>query len=664
MKYRSPLLALCALALTQFAMAAPPTEYFFDAPEFSGAKLSPTARYLAVRAGEPGKRQGLAVIDLDKMDIQPVIGYSDVDIGDFQWINSERLVYDTADRQAARGSVHRAPGLFAINRDGSRLVQLAERDGDGRIVATEQRHRAEILPWNHFLIPQQGTQETDWIYVINPSFAGSEIRHVDLKRVHTFNGAVQTVPRPQHTKEWLLDFKGEPRLAMARDAGVDTVHYRDPATDQWRVLASFNSYTDRVNSFSPLGFGANGKLYATANMGRDKASVYTVNLDTGKVDADPKISSDDYDVEGDFISGSNKLLGVRLTTDAATTTWFDAGMQAIQKAVDALLPDNVNLISVAARPETPWVLVESYSDVMPRTYLVYNTATRALKRIGGEHPRIDPAQMGRQQTLRYTARDGLSIPATLTLPPGVPHKNLPLVVLVHGGPYVRGNSWGWEAHAQFLATRGYAVLEPEYRGSTGYGYKHFRAGWKQWGLAMQDDIADGAKWAIAQGIADPKRICIAGASYGGYAALMGLVNDSDLYRCGINWVGVTDIGLLYNGTWTEKSDISDHWRKYGMPELVGDQVKDAAQLKATSPLHQAARIKQPLLLAYGGSDDRVPMHHGKQFYDAVKNTNQEVEWVLYPSEGHGWKLQKTHVDFWDRVERFLARHIGPKRIEP
>lgn len=659
MKYRDLLFALSALA-APCAMAAPPTEYFFDAPQFSGAQLSPTARYLAVRAGEPGKRLGLAVIDLEKMDIQPVIGYSDVDIGEFQWINDQRLVYDTTDLQAARGSVHRAPGLFAINRDGGRPVQLAERDGDGRIVSTEQRHRAEILPWNHFLIPQHGKQDSDWVYVINPTHAGPrEVRHVDLKRVHTYNGSVQTVPRPPHTQDWLLDFKGEPRLARAKDGGKELVYYRDPATDQWRVLASFQAYTDRANGFSPLAFGPNGTLYASAHMGRDKASIHTVNLGTGALDPEPKVSTDEYDVQGTFVTGSNKLLGVRLTTDASTTAWFDNGMQAVQKAVDALLPDNVNLISVAARPETPWVLVESYSDVMPRTYLIYNTATRALKRIGGEYPRIDPAQMGRQQTLRYKARDGLSIPATLTLPPGVPQKNLPLVVLVHGGPYVRGTTWGWDAHAQFLATRGYAVLEPEYRGSTGFGYQHFRAGWKQWGLAMQDDIADGAKWAIAQGIADPKRVCIAGASYGGYAALMGLLNDSDLYRCGINWVGVTDIALLYNGTWTENSDVSDRWRQYGMPELVGDLVKDANQLKATSPLQQATRIKQPLLLAYGGSDQRVPMHHGKKFFDAVKATNPQVEWLLYPSEGHGWKLQKTNVDFWERVERFLARHIGP-----
>jgi dipeptidyl aminopeptidase/acylaminoacyl peptidase len=270
--------------------------------------------------------------------------------------------------------------------------------------------------------------------------------------------------------------------------------------------------------------------------------------------------------------------------------------------------------------------------------------------------------MGREDLVHYAARDGLKIPAWLTLPKGK-DKNLPLVVLVHGGPYVRGGQWGWDAEAQFLASRGYAVLQPEYRGSTGYGALHFRAGWKQWGLKMQDDIADGAKWAIAQGIADGKRICIAGASYGGYATLMGLVNDPDLYQCGIDWVGVTDIKLLYTGHWSFRDDLPDGWKQYGMPYLIGDLEKDADQFKATSPLEQAARIKQPLLLAYGAADQRVPLYHGTKFYDAVKATNKNVEWVVYEEEGHGWALVKNRVDFWTRVERFLNKSIGPASIK-
>jgi dipeptidyl aminopeptidase/acylaminoacyl peptidase len=174
---------------------------------------------------------------------------------------------------------------------------------------------------------------------------------------------------------------------------------------------------------------------------------------------------------------------------------------------------------------------------------------------------------------------------------------------------------------------------------------------------MQDDVADGARWAIAQGIADPKRICIAGASYGGYATLMGLIRDPDLFRCGVAWAGVADLKLMY-GSWLHGSDFPKQYIRYGMPQLVGDLEKDAAQLTATSPVEQAARLRQPLLLAHGSADRRVPRAHGVRLRDAVRATNKDVEWVEYEDEGHGWTLPKNRFDFWTRVEKFLDRHIG------
>jgi dipeptidyl aminopeptidase/acylaminoacyl peptidase len=269
-------------------------------------------------------------------------------------------------------------------------------------------------------------------------------------------------------------------------------------------------------------------------------------------------------------------------------------------------------------------------------------------------PGMNPLQMAATRFVRFKARDGREIPAYLTLPKGA-GKNLPMVVLVHGGPWARGGHLEWNRTVQFLASRGYAVLQPEFRGSLGFGRAHFEAGWKQWGQAMQDDVADGARWAIAQGVADPKRICIAGASYGGYATLMGLIKNPELFRCGVDWVGVTDINLLYDLRFTNTSQEA---KTYGLPVLIGDQVKDAAMLKANSPLENAAKITQPLLLAYGGQDRTVPIEHGRKFYAAVKQTNPHVEWIEYPDEGHGWRYERTSLDFWSRVEKFLAQNLG------
>ena len=640
----------CLLTFAAAAAEPVPIEQFFENPAVSGAVLSPSARYLAVRSGEKGRRDYLAVFDLVGNTGKPVAFFADADIGNFRWISDQRLVFDTADRQSGVGEIDNAPGLYAVNRDGSALRQLADRNGNV-IIAMRSPAQRELMSWNTHMLPQIGAQDSEFVYVIT---ATSE-KNVDLYKLNTLTGRPSAVPHPGTTYRWMLDHKGEPRIAASADADVETTWYREPASGVWRKLTEQPLY--RRNSFEPLAFGPDGTLYVLANAGHDKAAVYTYDLAAGKLGASPLIVTEGYDFHGRLISNANKVLGMRFTTDAESTLWFDPAMKAVQQAVDAALPGTVNLVSVAARPELPWVLVESYSDIQPRRYWLFNTEAKTLKQVGASRPQIDPARMGSQEVVHYKARDGLEIPGWLTLPHGSARKDLPMVVLVHGGPWVR-REWGWDADAQFLASRGYAVLEPEYRGSTGFGSRHFMAGFKQWGLAMQDDVADGAKWAIAQGIADPKRICIAGASYGGYATLMGLVKDPALFKCGVDWVGVTDIGLMYTGTWIAQSDASEQWKDYGMPVMIGDRVKDAAQLAATSPLNLASRITQPLLLAYGGADRRVPLYHGEKFYAAVKKTNPDVEWVVYPEEGHGWALPKNRIDFWTRVEKFLDRNIG------
>ncbi|MES2126431.1 MAG: prolyl oligopeptidase family serine peptidase [Pseudomonadota bacterium] len=647
-------LALFCLATGQ-ASALVPLEHFFGNPEFSGALLSPSARYLAVRLGSAAVRDRLAVVDLGDNSVKIVGAFSDADIGHFAWVNDERLVFDAADKRIGQGDVRYGPGLYAVNRDGSAFRQLVDRSN----AFIRGASMAKLLPWHHFLLQQASPPETDEVYVENVTFDGpGDVKDVALLRLNTRTGRTIGVGGPEHARRWLVDARGEPRLAVTQDKNIKGIHYRDPATGAWRVLAAFDAYVGGKGAFEPLAFAPDGRLFVVAHQGRDKSALFTFNLASGTLDPAPLIELKEFDFSGSLIANGERLLGVRYLSDARAIHWFDPAMQAVQKDIDASLPSTVNLVSVAAHAAHPWVLVEAYSDLQPRSYLLYNTDTKKFNRVGVSNTHIDPAAMGSQELVRYKARDGLEIPAWLTLPHGSARKNLPLVVMVHGGPYVRGGEWGWHGEAQFLASRGYAVLEPEYRGSTGFGEKHFRAGWKQWGLKMQDDIADGTRWAIDSGLADGKRICIAGASYGGYATLMGLIKDPELYRCGIDWVGVTDINLLYTGHWSFVSDLSENWKQYGMPTLVGDQVKDAEQLKATSPLLLAARIKQPLLLAYGGADMRVPVYHGRKFYDAVKATNPDIEWVVYEEEGHGWALPKNRIDFWGRVEKFLDRQIG------
>jgi dipeptidyl aminopeptidase/acylaminoacyl peptidase len=652
--------AAAAAAPSEAAAVPPPLASFFDNSAFGGAILSPSGRYLAARSGAPGRRVILVVVDLQENTLKVVANFRDADVGNVMWVNDERLVLDVTDSEVGPRDVIYGAGLFAVNRDGSKPLQLADRRGQYLVSEGTSMAAKKILPWNTFLMEQAGAQDSEWIYVTRLDFdTEGQVENVSLLRLNTLTGQNTAVQRPARVDGWLLDHQGKPRLASGHERDRSTIYYLDPAIERWRTLASFRSYGGDEGGFVPVGFGADGTLYVTARGDKDTVSLHAFDFKTGKIKPEPLVETKGYDFSGGLVANRAKLLGVHYETDARGSVWFDPAMRAVQEKIDRLLPSTVNLISVAAGPESPWVLVRSYSDVQPSIYMLYNLQTDKLNKVGESRPGVDPRRMAHQDVFRYKARDGLEIPALLTLPPGTPKgAKLPLVVLVHGGPYVRGTAWGWNGQTQFLASRGYAVLEPEFRGSTGYGARHFTAGWKQWGLKMQDDIADGARWAIAQGIADPKRICIAGASYGGYATLMGLIKDPDLYRCGIDWVGVTDIQLLYDGHWSFKSDMSDEWKEYGMPELVGDPVKDAAQLAATSPLRQAARLRQPLLMAYGGVDHRVPMYHGRKFHDAVTETNKQVEWIEYQEEGHGWSLPKNRIDFWGRVEKFLDKNIG------
>ena len=658
---RSTLAALLTIgagsALAQAAPGRPPIEHFFENPPFRSPLLSPDGKLLAVIIGSPGKRDGLAVIDLDTNKVFSTARFPDADVGRVQWVNKQRLAFTTEDSREPTGFRDDAPGLYAANFDGSSFKQLARKRQYRKAEKAVAKDR--LLPVNTRMTGQPGAQDSDTMYVTTAATGlPPGVINVDLLKVDTVTGIVSKVEHPDNTTNWLLDDKGEPGMILTTERDMGVLKVRDRATGSWKDLTSFNLYTGNRGAFYPLEFANEGSLYVATNAGKDKTALHTYNIATGKLSEQALVTMTDYDFLGRLITSNGKLLGFRALSDAETTSWFDPAMKALQDEVDKLLDNTINLISVAARPETPWVLVESYSDVVPKTVRLFNTKTKAFNLIGSAYPAIRPAQMGRQEAVKYSARDGLEIPALLTMPAGVAAGKAPLVVLVHGGPFLRGSSWGWQPDVQFLASRGYAVLEPEFRGSTGFGAKHFRAGWKQWGLAMQNDIADGARWAIAKGIVDPKRICIAGASYGGYAALMGLVNDPDLYKCGINLVGVTDINLLYDGQWNFSGDLPEMWKKYGMPELVGDQLKDAAQLRATSPLLQAARIRQPLLMAYGEVDQRVPLFHGEKFYQAVKQTNKDVELVVYPGEGHGFGLAQHRIDFWNRVEKFLDRHIG------
>ena len=655
-------LALAAGApLAQAADAAViPVADFFRRPLMSSPVLSPDGKHIAMLMQGPEERTVLAVADIATPTKRVgVARFDDADVRSFQWVNDHRLVFDAMDFQSPLGEQFYA-GLYAVDVDGGKFLWLVGRGFDQE---SEGHIAIRPLRFNHVLFKtlRDGSPE---VIVQRLNFRRhSEAGSTSLFRLNTETRALtpitdDTLP---NASNWVLDSHLVPRAALSIDeTGTAKVMWRDAAKSPWRELSRFDVYDPAPGSITPVAIDGSGQLLVNALRDDPErtSALYRYDIEKRALDGPPVFALKGYDFQGKVLADpvTRQTVGFAFESDAGGVAWVDPAMRALQQRVDALLPTTINIIQCSPCLKARHVIVTAWSDRQSPLYFLLDRDTpgrEGLTLIGAAMPWLDTERMARQDLVRITARDGLQIAAYLTKPAG--KGPWPTVMLVHGGPYARAPSWGWNADAQFLASRGYMVVEPDFRGSTGYGSRLFRAGWKQWGLAMQDDITDATRWVIARGLADPKRIAIAGASYGGYATLMGLIREPDLYRAGIDWVGVTDIGLIYSIDW---SDASEQWQRYGMPRLVGDPEKDGAQLDATSPLKRAREITKPVLMAYGTKDRRVPLPHGTRMRDALKEAGRvEVEWVTYEDEGHGFLLLKNQVDFWQRVERFLARYL-------
>lgn len=630
------------------AAKAPEMADYFRLPQFLAAGLNPANTHLAYVREVKG-RWNLVSMELATKKLTSVAGYDRADVVEFRWLNDKRLAYRISDARTGVGD-NEVHGWYAADLDGSKVYTLSE--GLVRTDGLTGSNRG--LPARANLHARARAGNLDEFIAVE--FATSPFR-TTLSRINSRTGQRTPIDAGGLTNvwDWALDADDVPRAAMTHNKGVLAVHVRDSASAPWRKVGEFDLYDNK--GFSPVSFDKTGTLYVAAYGGRDTAAIHRFDWAKGAPEPEALVSVKNYDIADGLIFGEKgELQGVRFEADQPGTHWIDPKWKALQASVDAALPGKANRLSGEAEG---WVVVRSQSDLSPPRYYLFDTQAKKLSLLGASMPWIDEKTQAQSDVIRYTARDGLTIPALLTLPRGAKPEKLPLVLLAHGGPNVRGIHWGWERDRQFLASRGYAVLEPDFRGSLGHGWKLFRSGWRQWGLTMQDDLADGVADLVKKGIVDKDRVCIAGASYGGYATVMGLIKHPEVYKCGISWVGVTDIELLFTVGWSDTANSPE--QRYGMEVLIADRDKDKEQLRATSAITQAARLKQPLLLAYGGSDVRVPFDHGRQLRDALKPHNKDVDYVEYTSEGHGWRLVETNVDFWTRAEKLLARTIGKPR---
>jgi acetyl esterase/lipase len=662
----------CSAALAQApaplpapSAAALPAEAFFKHPEVLDAQLSPSGALLAITTSLGAQRVALVVLDpLNPKQATRIALFHDADVVRFQWVNNKRLVFSVVDLESGSGENSQSgAGLYGVDADGKDLRILIARRGLP-IVSERTAKGTVALPPNHQLlqVPQPaGVEESDDV-IVGEWVANSarDLRAVVPLRLDSRTGRTQrmALDAPAGSLGWLFDSQGQARVAITQRGGRRAVHWRGPGQSEWQLL----SESDALHMpFSPHHVDDSGQLYVTNSMGPHSRTVLSrYDFERRAPARVPWVSVEGFDFSGRVLTlhPSNAVAGVRFEADAEDTVWFDEAMKRFQQQTDERMPGGTNRISCRRCNQPDMVaLVRHFSDRNPGQLWFYSAASGQWRSVSPVLSGINPALMAQVDLHRIKARDGRDLPVWLTLPAGrKPGSPGPTVVLVHGGPWLRGGHWRWSPLEQFLASRGYLVISPEFRGSTGYGRAHFEAGWKQWGQAMQDDVADAVLWAQAQGLAD-KRVCIAGASYGGYSTLMGLVRHPELYRCGAAWVALTDPFLLLEGSWWVRDDISDSGRRYSLPQMVGDAKLDADMLTRVSPVAQAEHIKAPVLLAFGEADLRVPLAHGKRLREAMQKAGREPLWVTYPGEGHSWRLPQTRADFARRLENFLAEHL-------
>jgi len=619
-----PLLLLAGAAAAQ---APIPIESIFRRPAYSNVQLSPDGSKLA--AVIPiGGRGNLAIVDLKRMKAHPVTNFNDADVSGYFWINNGRLLVDIADLSDASGQPTLSARV-AVNADGSDLVRLPL--GFSTLFRFGDENGAMLVS------KRQRSRQSPDVYRLD-SITGKE--------------QLLTFENPGNVIRWVVDGKGDVRLAVRYDekANLREVHYRSRGDGPWRKIAETPG--DSNEQLDPLAFDFDGKtVLVRSNMARERMGIFRYDPEQAKL-LDLVSENERFDLTGLYFDRRSKRLIAAATNE--WTVWLDAEWKQVQDDINKALPNTRNGLSWGL-DNTDRLVVRAYSDVQPSKYYLYEAKDRRLVELATSRSWIDPAAMTPMRTISYRARDGLPIEAQLTVPKAR-DKPMPLVVVIHGGPFVAGYRWGFDMEAQFFASRGYAVLMPNFRGTTGYGRAFLEAGYQQWGRAMQDDITDGVRWAIREGIADQDRVCLYGASYGGYAALMGLVREPAMFKCAIAEVAVTDLNLLLDPAWSGAMRSDGGERE--LLKIIGDPERDRARFEEASPVRQAAKISAPVLLAYGLEDRRVPIVHGNRMRSALDEHGKTYEWVTYAGEAHGFNKDENRFDYYRRVESFLAKYIG------
>lgn len=598
-----------------------PMEDFFRNPEKTNFKLSPDGKHIAYL--KPWQnRLNVYIQKVDQDEAIRITEATERDIAGYMWANNSRIAY----AQDRRGDENWHG--YAVDIDGSNYIELTPFEGVQIRLVDELEEDDD-----HVLI----------------SLNKRDRRIFDVYWINVNTGQMKMIAEnPGNVTHWVTDNEGKVRVAVVFDGMNNTLLYRKTESDPFKAIVT----TDFNSTIWPQFFTFDNKyLYVWSNVSRDKGAIYRYDPEDGK---SLELIYEHPDVDVSYLMRSKKrkvITGVSFITDKRHYHFFDKKRKELQDNLERRLPGYEVAVVDMSKEETK-VMVRTYSDKSLGSYYYYDLISREFRKLVDVSPWLNEDELANMKTIQYKSRDGLTIHGYLILPKGVEPKNLPVVINPHGGPWYR-NRWGFNSEVQFLANRGLAVLQVNFRGSTGYGKAFWQASFKEWGRKMQDDITDGVHWLIQQGIADSKRIGIYGTSYGGYATLAGLAFTPDLYACGVDFVGISNILTWLNS-------LPPYWElsRRRFYEMVGDPEKDHELLRAASPVFHANKIKAPLFVAQGANDPRVKKAESDQIVEALKKRGIEAMYMVKDNEGHGFRNEENRFDFYEAMEEFLGKHLG------
>lgn len=626
-----------------------PVEQFFKRDMFETMRLSPTGEYLAVTVPLQD-RTNLVILRRSDMKQTGFVGLAPKTyVSSFSWVNPDRILFTISENKYGELVQPGGTGeIYGVNADGS---------GQGYAIVGARADKLKVGGTlikgksNYVYASLLDTLKDDDRYVLVEIYEPGN-PNVEVQRMDVESGRrITVVKAPLRRASFGTDNKGEVRFVVGGDnENRSKTYYKHGPKSDWILI---NDEKETQSVVTPIGMNSDNTI-AYLNVEEAKGPNGLYAMDTTTLKRTLVLKDDNVNPSGYLSSPvDDAVYAVRFLDGYPRTHYLDPNnpYAKINKSVQATLKDKV-VVPISYTKDGNLALYLAYADNVSAEFYIYDRTTAKLNYIAENASWFKPEQMAQTEVYQITARDGLVMDAFLTLPKGSSGKNLPLVVNPHGGPFGVYDTWGYDPETQLLANRGYAVLQVNFRGSGNYGRSFRHAGHKQWGGKMQDDLTDATNWAIKSGIANPKRICIYGASYGGYASLMGVAKEPDLYACAIGNVGVYDMNMMYG-----RGDIQDRNDQSGVNFL--EETLGRGDLKAISPNHLAAQIKVPVLLLAGAEDERAPKEHSEAMLRALAALGKPVELKVYKGEGHGNYLIENQIDFANRVLSFLDKHIGP-----